>query len=194
MFAKKVPRYIHGIIYIAQVVNINEGDKISCNFLNKITKLENDEKSLNILREIGMPPYKNRYTIKNLNKLIFKYNGNILKLSEITFILKSILFKYYNLFDWIKFIKGIIISNRYMYSEMSCINLFNEIDSIDVPIYFCVGDNDYSTPVKLIKEYYNFIRAPKKELYRFKSSLHIPNIEEETTFYNLCKTVCADND
>ena len=48
--------------------------------------------------------------------------------------LKSISFKYYNLFDWFKFLGGIIISNRYMYSEMSSINLFNANNKFEIPI------------------------------------------------------------
>ena len=108
--------------------------------------------------------------------------------------LKSISFKYYNLFDWFKFLGGIIISNRYMYSEMSSINLFNANNKFEIPIYFCCGDNDYHTPSKIVEEYYNFINAPKKQIYKFKASAHMPNIEEETCFYNMCKAIYRENE
>ncbi|MCR1952712.1 hypothetical protein NSA50_16935 [Clostridium sp. DSM 100503] len=65
---------------------------------------------------------------------------------------------------------------------MNKMNLFTEINSIDIPIYFCCGDNDYCTPTKLIEEYYNFINAPKKAIYKFKYSSHMTNIEKNFIF------------
>lgn len=193
LVSKKIPNLINAFISIGQVVNIYKGDKISFNFLLKKVNKDNYKKGLEILRRIGTPPYNDKNKINEFNKLIRFYKGDIFKISRMSFILKSISFKYYNLFDWFKFLKGIVISNRYMYSEMNKINLFTEIDSIDIPIYFCCGDNDYYTPTKLIEEYYNFIKAPKKAIYKFKCSSHMPNIEEETCFYNMCKIICNDN-
>ena len=77
---------------------------------------------------------------------------------------------------------------------MAAINLFNISNKFEIPIYFCCGDNDYHTPSKIIEDYYNFIDAPKKALYKFKSSAHMPNIEEELCFYNMCKSICMDNE
>lgn len=194
LVSKKIPDFINAFISIGQVVNIDKGDKIIFNLLQKKVNKDNYRKGLKILRKIGTPPYNDKNKITEFNKLIEFYKGDIFKITRISFILKSISFKYYNLFDWFKFLKGIIISNKYMYSEMSKMNLFTEINSIDIPIYFCCGDNDYCTPTKLIEEYYNFINAPKKALYKFKSSSHMPNIEEELCFYNMCKIICKDNE
>lgn len=193
LVSKKIPNYISAFISIGQVVNINKGDKISYNFLLKKVTIDNYKKGIKILRRIGAPPYSDKNKVNELNKLVELYNGYIFKINKVSFILKSISFKYYNLFDWFKFLKGIIISNKYIYSEMTKINLFTKINSIDVPIYFCCGDNDYCTPTKLIEEYYRFINAPKKAIYKFKSSSHMPNVEEELCFYNMCKIIFKDN-
>ncbi|CAM2078484.1 MAG: Proline iminopeptidase [uncultured Clostridium sp.] len=194
LVSKKIPNFINAFISIGQVVNIDKGDKMIFNLLLKKINKDNYQKGLKILHRIGIPPYNDKNKINKFNKLIKFYKGDIFRITKISFILKSISFKYYNLFDWFKFLKGIIVSNQYMYSEMAKINLFNEINSIDIPIYFCCGDNDYCTPTKLIEEYYNFINAPKKAIYKFKCSSHMPNIEEELCFYNMCKIICKDNE
>ena len=194
ILSQKIPQYIKAYISIGQVVNINEGDKFIYKILLKKVNNENYQKGIKILKDIGKPPYKTQDSISKLNKLIQKYKGDVFKFSKISFMLKSISFKYYNLFDWFKFLDGIVISNRYMYSEMASINLFNVNNKFEIPIYFCCGDNDYHTPIKIVEEYYNFINAPKKAIYKFKSSAHMPNIEEETCFYNMCKAICIENE
>lgn len=194
ILSQKIPQYIKAYISIGQVVNINEGDKFIYKILLKKVNNENYQKGIKILKDIGKPPYKTQDSINKLNKLIQKYKGDVFKFSKISFMLKSISFKYYNLFDWFKFLGGIVISNRYMYSEMASINLFNVNNKFEIPIYFCCGDNDYHAPSKIVEEYYNFINAPKKAIYKFKSSAHMPNIEEETCFYNMCKAICIENE
>ena len=179
ILSQKIPQYIKAYISIGQVVNINEGDKFIYKILLKKVNNENYQRGIKILKNIGKPPYKTQDSINKLNKLIQKYKGDVFKFSKISLMLKSISFKYYNLFDWFKFLGGIIISNRYMYSDMSSINLFN---------------NDYHTPSKIVEEYYNFINAPKKQIYKFKASAHMPNIEEEACFYNMCKAIYIENE
>ena len=177
ILSQKIPQYIKAYISIGQVVNINEGDKFIYKILLKKVNNENYQKGIKILKSIGKPPYKTQDSINKLNKLIQKYKGDVFKFSKIYLMLKSISFKYYNLFDWFKFLGGIIISNRYMYSEMSSINLFNANNKFEIPIYFCCGDNDYHTPSKIVEEYYNFINAPKKQIYKFKASALKANIQ-----------------
>ena len=116
ILSQKIPQYIKAYISIGQVVNINEGDKFIYKILLKKVNNENYQKGIKILKNIGKPPYKTQDSINKLNKLIQKYKGDVFKFSKISLILKSISFKYYNLFDWFKFLGGIIISNRYMYS------------------------------------------------------------------------------
>lgn len=193
ILSQKIPQYIKAYISIGQIVNINEGDKVIYKLLLKEVNSENYKKGIKILMDIGKPPYKTKESINKLNKLIQKYKGDIFRISKVAFILKSISFKYYNLFDWFRFFHGIFISNKYMYSEMASINLFNTNNKFKIPIYFCCGDNDYHAPTKVIEEYYNFIDAPKKCLYKFKSSSHMPNIEEETCFYNMCMAIYMQN-
>ena len=57
-------------------------------------------------------------------------------------------------------------------------NAFNDIKTIDIPIYFIVGKYDCTCMASLQEEYYVVIGAPKKELYLFENSAHSPLYEE----------------
>lgn len=63
-------------------------------------------------------------------------------------------------------------------TESRRFNAFDEIPSIDIPIYFFAGIYDYTCCYSLQKEYYEQIQAPMKGFYTFKNSAHSPLFEE----------------
>lgn len=57
-------------------------------------------------------------------------------------------------------------------------NAFNEVPSLQIPIYFFAGKYDYTCCFDLQYEYYEQIDAPIKEFYVFENSAHSPIFEE----------------
>ncbi len=57
-------------------------------------------------------------------------------------------------------------------------NAFEEIKSVDIPIYFFAGQYDYTCCYELQKAYYEQIQAPSKGFYTFENSAHSPLFEE----------------
>jgi pimeloyl-ACP methyl ester carboxylesterase len=53
---------------------------------------------------------------------------------------------------------------------------------VEVPVYFFSGANDYNTPLALIREYYQVLNAPRKELVVFQTSAHLPFLAEHGKF------------
>ena len=51
-------------------------------------------------------------------------------------------------------------------------NVFRDLPEVKIPLYFFVGRYDYQTPGPLAEEYYNFVKAPKKDLIWFEESAH----------------------
>ena len=90
ILAQKIPQYIKVYISVGQVVNINEADKVTYKLLSQKIKKENNKKGINILKKIGKPPYVTKDSIRNLDKLIEKYKGDIFKINKLSFILNSI--------------------------------------------------------------------------------------------------------
>jgi pimeloyl-ACP methyl ester carboxylesterase len=62
--------------------------------------------------------------------------------------------------------------------DMFNFNAFEEVPSLDIPIYFFAGINDYTCCYSLQKEYYEYIQAPVKVFYTFENSAHSPLFEE----------------
>lgn len=62
---------------------------------------------------------------------------------------------------------------------------FQNVKSIEIPIYFFAGKYDYTCAYELQKEYYEFIKAPKKDFYTFEDSAHSPLFEEPDKFVEI---------
>lgn len=84
----------------------------------------------------------------------------------------------YTLEERINIWRGKAFSNRFKGVKSTSFNAFEEVASIQIPIYFLAGKYDYTCNFGLQKEYYEFITAPKKEFYVFDNSAHSPIYEE----------------
>jgi pimeloyl-ACP methyl ester carboxylesterase len=55
----------------------------------------------------------------------------------------------------------------------SCdVNRFQSMPVINCPVYFFAGEKDYNTNYTITQEYFNRVRAPKKDLFLFKDAGH----------------------
>jgi pimeloyl-ACP methyl ester carboxylesterase len=70
----------------------------------------------------------------------------------------------------------------HLFNEASEINLFEKAGEINCPVYFLLGSKDYQTNFELTKSYYEKLKAPKKELFWFYQSAHLPNLTESAKF------------
>jgi len=59
------------------------------------------------------------------------------------------------------------------------------ITTIEVPIYFIHGRDDYIINYDLTKAYFQKLKAPKKELFTFDKSVYFPPVEEAEKFNNI---------
>lgn len=69
-----------------------------------------------------------------------------------------------------------------VFNEASEINLFESAPEMQCPVYFLVGSKDYQTNFELTKSYFEKLKAPKKELFWFYKSAHLPNLTEPAKF------------
>ncbi len=84
-------------------------------------------------------------------------------------------------------------SSNMKYNVLSS-SIYHEVTIYRVPVYFFVGRSDYTTPHKLIAEYYDKVQAPEKELVYFENSAHFPFFEEPAKFCNELKRVLQKTD
>ncbi len=178
------PEDFHAFISVTQIVNIEEGLDISYEWLRKEIEGNNDERNLAKLEKIGKPPYTiSQY--RNFATIMVKYGGNI-DVGKEELIAIGIQAPEYTFLEYIQWLDGALRNAGPMWngSDEHDLDYREEITSVDVPIYFFAGRNDYTTPLVLIEDYFEKIQAPKKELIIFENSAHTPFLGESEKFYN----------
>ncbi len=68
------------------------------------------------------------------------------------------------------------------WNEVMKIDLPKTLKEADCPIYFFVGKNDIQTSTKITKEYFEELKAPKKDLFLFENSGHQIQHDEPENF------------
>ncbi|MCF8009525.1 MAG: hypothetical protein K9K32_07135, partial [Halanaerobiales bacterium] len=76
----------------------------------------------------------------------------------------------YNLIDKVNALKGMINTFNIMYPQIQSINFNKLVTKLEVPVYYLIGRHDYTS--KFIKDYFNKLDAPYKELIYFENSGH----------------------
>jgi pimeloyl-ACP methyl ester carboxylesterase len=191
----KNPEKIAGYIGIGQIVNVIPQEEISYDYTLMRAKEQNKKNDILTLEKIGKPInglYKNR--IKDLytqRKLLLKFGGSLYGKTSYSQVYPVLLrFEEYNICDLVNYFSGNTLSLENIWnSDFVKINYFEQAQRIEVPIYFFVGRHDYQTSFELVESYFNFVKAPEKELIWFENSAHSPLYEETDKFVeevNIC--------
>ncbi len=185
----KNPELYYAYIGTGQIVYQEEGEKISYDFVMKKAKEVDDKKGIKILKKIGRPPCPKEKHLKYLLKqrrLIRKHKGSIYSENSLRKIARYSQ-KGYNFFDKINFLRGHIFSEKNLGLKFRKINFLKTANKLKVPVFFLLGKHDWQTPTVLAKKYYDILEAPKKELYIFDKSGHLPPFEEPDKFIKIIK-------
>lgn len=86
--------------------------------------------------------------------------------------------KSYTIAERIDIWRGKVNSNDFAATDEAFnFNAFEEITSIEIPIYFFAGEYDYTCCESLQREYFDFLNAPEKKYYLFPDTAHSPIFE-----------------
>jgi pimeloyl-ACP methyl ester carboxylesterase len=100
----------------------------------------------------------------------------------------SLLFKEYTFKEKINLWKGKKNSGiSILWSEMINHDLSLESTNFQIPIYFLHGEYDYTCSYELSKQYFDKIKAPKKQFFSYKNSAHSPIFEEPSECIKVIK-------
>ena len=73
-----------------------------------------------------------------------------------------------------------------MWDESKDVDLSEEIQSIQVPVYFFEGKHDMVTPTVVVEKFFDQLEAENgKELIIFEEAGHMPMIEEKEKYHEL---------
>lgn len=168
------PEMFSAYVSIGQVVDNDKERVLQEKFVREKAKLTGRNEILEALDKPSKP---------NLEKWLFEFGGE-LKNSQSFFPLvwTGMLAPEYTLPEVLKVANGSSFSSSNMKYNVLSNSIYNEITEYEIPVYFFVGRSDYTTPYELISEYYEMIKAPKKEIIYFEDSAHFPFFEEPVKF------------
>jgi pimeloyl-ACP methyl ester carboxylesterase len=184
------PELFYAYVGIGQVVELSRNEAISYQFVLNQAETRNKPLAAANLKRIGPPPYSGMAELMVQRRYLSKFGGAVYKKPEgggmVSRALKS---TEYTPLDYLRYAGGTYFSIKQMWDEVLTYNLFEQVPSLDVPVYFFEGRHDYNTPWELVQEYYDKLDAPRgKTLIWFEDSAHSPNLEEPERFADMLTT------
>jgi pimeloyl-ACP methyl ester carboxylesterase len=82
--------------------------------------------------------------------------------------------------------KGLNFTVDARWEEIKRIDFTEEIQSIEIPIYFVMGKYDMITPLVLVEEFYENLNAESgKQLFILENSAHFPPTEDKESYEDI---------
>ncbi|HET6378932.1 MAG TPA: alpha/beta hydrolase [Methylocella sp.] len=133
------------------------------------------------LQAIGPPPYETPGPMLQLEDITARYRGvEYQARSHAAIVAAGILRGLVTPWEIFRIIEGSRSSLEAMHQELMAFVLRREILSLDVPVAFFLGRHDRHADANLAAEYFETLRAPRKEIVWFEESAHnIPFDEPE---------------
>ena len=184
--AYRYPEKFYGYIGISQVVDMKKGEEISYDFLLKEAQKLRNMDAVSELEDIGRPPYK-----KTEDILIHRKWLNQLGLAERKTNSSKIYMDNCSDSEIEKIVKGIGFTASTLLNRILDYNIYS-MNEIKIPVYICMGRYDYQTPCVLAEDYFNNLKAPKKEFFYFEESAHAALLEEPDRFSEILLKVLKE--
>lgn len=174
ILVKRHPELINAYISIGQIVDGDAAHKIQKDFLLTEALKRNDTSLLTKLKRSDFTSFEN---------YLFKYGGELKHETNFAPLVITGLFSTeYTLRNDLNIAKGPNFCGKYMKYNAIDGSIFSNIKKYEVPVFFIAGTHDYTTPFSLIKQYYDSLQAPFKQIIWFNESAHFPFFEEPKKF------------
>lgn len=184
-------------IGVSQMTDQKKSDTLAIEYFTQKATQHNDKKSLKKIKEFYHMPIEKDLVLKRLQlgqKIMLKYGGFLYDTSLLG-IFKMVIAplftsKIYSFKDILNVVR-LRSSRLYLSYEY---NILESIKSIKIPIYLLHGKEDYLISYVLAKEFYEKLKAPKKEFITFTYSAHLLPYDEAEKFNNvLIEKVLKEN-
>jgi pimeloyl-ACP methyl ester carboxylesterase len=180
---QRYPDNYHAFISVAQVVHPQRAEEISYDWLKQQVEQHGSRRQKRKLEQLGPPLYDEHDRYVTFAKMKDAFGGSMdIGMGRLAWI--SFGAKEYTFGDYAKWLRGANRGCGPMWEELRDFDLFRDVPSIEVPVWFIVGENDYNTPVVLVEEYYRFVEAPEgKTLIVMSGVAHAPFMGDPERFH-----------
>ena len=163
--AANYPQCLYAYIAISPLINQTRSERMTLDMLKDRAKQTGNKAELDELSRVQVP-FSTWEQLYFARKWLFAFSGQPIADSD-TAAVRA-------------FVKGWADTWLPVWNEAIGQDHFKDLPRVRCPIYFCAGRKDYQTNFSITGEYYEQLRAPKKQLFWFENSGHlIPNTEPD---------------
>ena len=184
--ASERPHRYNAVIGTGQMVDFLETELMDYDKALEIAQKKGDDDKIKKLKANGRPPYFGKDVTWNSAEYInylSSYMSNNPKIQNNGYnTFRDIFSPEYGIIDKINFFRGIISTFNHVYPQLYDIDLREDYQKLEVPVYFFLGRHDINAPTSLVEEYFDILDAPDKKIVWFEHSGHNPWITESDKF------------
>jgi len=194
--AYEYPELFHAYLGVGQVAYQYKGERLSYEWVKEEAKNANDDNAIESLSKISFPDsiaaseeWMDFLMVER--RYVMQFGGGVThEMKGMWPVIKIVLdAKEYTFSEKMKYMSGSMYSLKHLWPSVINKNLFNDIDSLQVPVYIFQGAYDYQTPTSVAMDLYKQLKAPKKEFFTFENSAHCPMMEEVEKFNDLAREI-----
>ena len=158
---------------------------------------DNDQPSLKVLDELGLPPYDKARNVGKLFKVVKKYEKAHSEPPPADWFTEAT--SYDNekdnlnreLGDDYSFVHFVGDKQLGVKSMRATVNFMQSSLQLKLPVYIMQGEHDLLTPKEKTTTYFNKLQAPKKQFFLMQTAAHGFNKEVVDTQYKIFKSIQA---
>lgn len=191
--AQQRPDLFHAYIGAAQMVDVRETDQVIYDLVLEHSRQTGDVNFVKALERRGPPPYFGKspiqpyaslfgreyqvFEVPNIKDESYRREGDAIQL-----MLKQ---PEYGWLDRVYYLLGLMNTFNVVYPQLQEMDFREDAVRLDLPVYIVLGRHDMNNPAHIPEEYFDLLKAPKKELVFFSNSGHGMIWEEAEQFHRL---------
>lgn len=200
--AEKIPNQLHAYIGLSQVLSPSLSEKELYHWLIEEFRMEGETELAFALKQIGEPPYQSASVYEKFQKLMNQSNAyakwtdglpNVNVLSWILQVFSSPDLTLSEVYDTLIQASHEMLNKSEYWEELQHVNLLEEVNEVNIPVYFASGVNDYICSTELLKTWLEKLQAPQKEFLLLEESAHYFSTNDEKEIYEWLKEVIEDS-
>jgi len=196
--AYKHPELFYAYFGIGQVADQYKAEKVSFEWVKEQAELKNDKSAIKALSKLSFPD--STTTAKEWidflmaeRRYVMRYGGGVTREETGMWPLVKIVLNApeYTFREKLNFMKASMFCLEQLWLDVINTNLFEYIDTMQLPVYIFQGVYDYQTSYCVAKDFFDQLEAPAKAFFTFENSAHSPNMEDVGRFNSIINEITA---
>ena len=180
--AGRYPEDYRAYIGLSQVVDPLQAHVLGEQWLREVLRSRQDSRALKKLDRLDGPPYRDHGQFVTFIKMVDRYGGSFdVPMGRLARI--ALCSPYYNLSDLCRWMNGANRGSGPMWEESLAFNAFDDVPSLDLPVFIIAGANDWNTPAQLAESWCRSVNTPSGgKFIVIREAAHTPCFADPARF------------